>query len=186
MNREEIAKGLEYALATESLIWLRRRMDPRPWRGFVVGLSEALVVVHTLNSGTMRLNGYTVVRLKDVIECTNDESFAPTALKLLGERPKPQPDLLYLDMPGLLSSVGTHYPLLEIFQEKTGSAFYIGRIVGFGKRKVHLQAVSRDGTWGDTYKFACKEITRVDFGDGYDEALWLVARRQPRPRRSTS
>ena len=180
MEHEEIVKALEYAHATESLVWIRRRFETRSWRGFVVGLSETLVLLQVLNSGSMRLNGYTAVRLKDIQECREDETFAPAALKLLGERPKPQLDLLLVDMPGLLSSVGAHFPLLELFQEKTGATFYIGRILRFGKRKVHLQAVTRGGTWGEIYKFNCKNITRVDFGDGYDEALWLVARRQPR------
>jgi hypothetical protein len=180
MKRREITLALELAYTTESLIWVRRGCDTRPWRGFVVGLSESLVLLHVLNSGTMRLNGYTAVRLKDIEECSDDDTFAPGALKLLGERPKPQPDLLLLDMPGLLSSVGAHFPLLELFQEREGGSFYIGRVVGFGKKKVHLQAISRGAEWGDVYKFTCSEITRVDFGDGYDQALWLVARRQPR------
>jgi hypothetical protein len=180
MKRGEIVRVLELAYTTESLVWARRGCDARPWRGFVVGVSEMLVLFHVLSSGTMRLNGYTAIRLKDIEECTEDDTFAPTALKLMGERPKPQPDLLLLDMPGLLSSVGAHFPLLEVFQEKTNGSFYIGRVVGFGKKKVHLQAVSRAAEWGDIYKFSCANITRIDFGDGYDQALWLVARRQPR------
>ena len=180
MKRGEIVRTLELAYTTESLIWLRRGWDTRPWRGFVVGASETLVLLHVLNAGTMRLNGYTAVQLSDIEECTEDETFAPVALKLLGERPVPQPDLLLVDMPGLLSSVGAHFPLLEVFQERGGGAFHIGRVVGFGKKKVHFQAVSRGAEWGDIQKFSCADITRVDFGDGYDDALWLVARRQPR------
>jgi hypothetical protein len=180
MKRGEIVRALELAYTTESLVWVRRAFDGRPWRGFVVGVSESLVVFHVLSAGTMRLNGYTTVRLKDIQECTEDDTFVPTALKLMGERPRSQPDLLFVDIAGLLSSVGAHFPLLEIYQEKTKPAFYIGRVVGFGKKKVHLQAVSRTGEWGDIHKFSCAEITRVDFGDGYDQALWLVARRQPR------
>ena len=180
MKRSEIIRSLELAYTTESLIWLRRGCDTRPWRGFVVGASETLVLLHVLNAGTMRLNGYTAIRIKDIEECVEDETFAPVALKLLGERPKPQPDLLLLDIPGLLSSVGAHFPLLEVFQEKNSSSFHIGRVVGFGKKKVHFQAVSRGAEWGEIQKFSCRDITRVDFGDGYDEALWLVARRQPR------
>ncbi|MBB6048397.1 hypothetical protein [Armatimonas rosea] len=180
MKRGEIVRALELAYTTESLVWVRRAFDGRPWRGFVVGVSETLVVFHVLSSGTMRLNGYTAIRLKDIQECTEDDTFAPTALKLMGERPRPQPDLLFVDIPGLLSSVGAHFPLLEVYQEKTNPSFYIGRVVGFGKKKVHLQAVSRGGEWGDIHKFSCADITRIDFGDGYDQALWLVARRQPR------
>ena len=180
MKRSEIVRTLELAYTTESLIWLRRGCDARPWRGFVVGASETLVLLHVLNSGSMRLNGYTAIRIKDIEECVEDETFVPGALKLLGERPKPQPDLLLLDMPGLLSSVGAHFPLLEVFQEKSNGSFHIGRVVGFGKKKVHLQTVSRGAEWSEIVKFSCADITRVDFGDGYDEALWLVARRQPR------
>ena len=180
MKRGEIVRALELAYTTESLTWVRRECDARPWRGFVVGISETLVLFHVLNSGTMHLNGYTAIRLKDILECTEDDTFAPAALKLMGERPRPQPDLLLVDLPGLLSSVGAHFPLMEIFQEKTGGSFYIGRMVRFGKKKVHFQAVSRGGEWGELVKFACRDISRIDFGDGYDQALWLVARRQPR------
>lgn len=180
MKRGEIVRALELAYTTESLVWVRRGWDTRPWRGFVVSATDTLVLLQVLNAGAMRLNGYTAIRIKDIEECAEDETFAPVALKLLGERPKPQPDLLLVDMPGLLSSVGAHFPLLEVFQERTGSSFHIGRVVGFGKKKVHFQAVSRGAEWGEIQKFSCSAVTRVDFGDGYDEALWLVARRQPR------
>ena len=180
MKRGEIVRALELAYTTESLTWVRRECDARPWRGFVVGMSETLVLFHVLNSGTMHLNGYTAIRLKDIVECAADDTFAPNALKLMGERPQPQPDLLLVDLPGLLSSVGAHFPLMEIFQENKGGSFHIGRVVRFGKKKVHFQAVSRGGEWGELVKFACRDISRVDFGDGYDQALWLVARRQPR------
>ena len=36
MKRGEIVRALELAYTTESLVWVRRGCDARPWRGFVV------------------------------------------------------------------------------------------------------------------------------------------------------
>ena len=185
MESQEIYKELEGARGREALIGVTRGFDGRTWRGFVAGLDGDWVLMHVLSGPTMRLNGYVALRVADLTEIEDDETFAPLALRLAGERPRPQLDLLLLDLPGLLSSATPLFPLLAIFREKTPTGgCYIGKIADLGRKKFALRVVNRGGEWVDEpYKFRYKDVTRIDLGDGYLDALWLVARRTRREAR---
>lgn len=178
MNDTDIVKELERALSHETLVSVTREFDGRSWRGYVVGLENDWVLMHMLSGATMKLNGYTALRVKDITKVVDDHSFAPTALRLMGERPRPQLDLLLLDLPGLLSSASPIFPLMAIFREKLpNGGCYIGKVREMKPKKVEITAVNRGGEWmGEAYKFRYKDITRIDLGDGYLEALWVVAR----------
>ena len=185
METVEIVKELESARSREALIAATRGFDSRTWRGFVVGLSDDWVLLHLLSGPMMKLNGYVALRTADLTEIEDDESFAPLALKLSGERPKEQLDLLMIDLPGILSSATPLFPLLAIFRERLpGGGCYIGKIAKLSPKRIHLRVVNRGGEWVEKpYKFRYKDVTRIDLGDGYLDALWLVARRthrQPR------
>ena len=185
MDIVEIVKELESARSREALIAATRGFDARVWRGFVVGLSDDWVLLHLLSGPTMKLNGYVALRTADLTEIEDDESFAPLALKLSGERPKEQLDLLLLDLPGILSSATPLFPLLGIFREKLASGgCYIGKVGRLSRKKLTLRVVNRGGEWVEKpYRFRYKDITRIDLGDGYLGALWLVARRTHREAR---
>jgi hypothetical protein len=178
MNETQIVKELEIALSHETLVSLTRDFDGRAWRGFVVGLEDEWVLLHVLSGATMKLNGFTALRVKDITRVAEDETFATAALKLSGERPRPQLDLLLLDTPGLLSSAGPLFSLLAVFREKKqNGGCYIGKVRELGHKKATLSAVNRGGEWvPEPYSFRYKDITRIDLGDGYLDALWLVAR----------
>ncbi|MGC4046537.1 MAG: hypothetical protein QM758_22315 [Armatimonas sp.] len=178
MNNTEIIKELERALSHETLVSVTREFDGRSWRGFIVGLEEEWVLMHMLSGATMKLNGYTALRVSDISKIVEDQSFATTALRMMGERPRPQHDLLLLDLPGLLSSASPVFPLMAIFREKLpNGGCYIGKVREMKPKKVEITAVNRGGEWMEApYKFRYKDITRLDLGDGYLDALWLVAR----------
>jgi hypothetical protein len=182
MTRPEIVRALRIAFTTETCVWVRRRFDRRGWRGFVVGMSDDLALLHLVHALTLTFNGYLIVRLRDVIDCQDDTSFVPAALKLRGERPVPQLDILLDDIPGVLSSVGAHFPLMDVLQEKREAPCHVGRITRLDAKRAHLTPLDEDGFWQEPVAIRFKNITRVHFGDGYNDGLWLVARHRPRPR----
>jgi hypothetical protein len=183
-KQPEIIELLGEARKTEGLVWLKRTMDAQAWRGIVVGIDTEWALIQKLNTQMMRLAGYCAIRVADLERLWWDTTFASSALKLLGERAKPQPDVLLVDLPGVLSSAGTLYPLIEVYQEPKQTHFYVGRIVAFGEKKFTFQTVQRSGEWGVSVQLRYKNIARVEFGDGYDQALWLVARRERRNSKS--
>lgn len=147
--------------------------------GYVVGISETFVLLHLLDGGYhMTLNGYATLPLSEIKKARvldDFDSFSDRALKVKSIFPKPQPDLLLLDFPGLLSSADAHFPLVTIHLERLDrDCCFIGRVEKLTKRSLWLQKIDASAQWTESEKFRFEDITRVDFGGGYEEALWLV------------
>lgn len=165
------------------LIRIYRRFQPR-WSdyGCVVGLSDEWVLLHGINGNSLHLDGYEALRLKDIVKTRFDTSCGERALRLRGERAVPQPDILLVDLPGLLSSANAHFPLVNIhLDEKEPDSCYIGRVEKITRKNVLLREITTKARWNDSLRrFPLKHITRVAFASGYEEALWLVAEHEQR------
>jgi hypothetical protein len=147
--------------------------------GYVVSLSETFVLLHILDNGNYTsLNGYVALPIGGlkIVRVQDDYmAFSERAMKVKGISPLPQPDILLLDLPGLLSSADAHFPLVTIHQERVDrGCCFIGRVEKLTKRFVHLRKIDPAAHWVETEKLLFEDITRVDFGGGYEEALWLV------------
>lgn len=151
--------------------------------GYIVSLSETFVLLHVLDGGHhMTLNGYVALPINEIkrVRVLDDyDSFSDRALKLKGIFPQPQPDILLLDFPGLLSSADAHFPLISLYQERLDrGCCFIGRVQKLAKRSVRLHKINPAARWIETEKFFFEDITRIDFGGGYEEALWLVSQNE--------
>lgn len=167
--REARAKGIPVRV-------IRREPIPGYLSGYVVGVSDDWVLLHVINGDDMRLNGYAAVRLRDVKKVRRDTSFADRAVRARGERPTEQPDILLYDLPGLLSSADAHFSLINIqTEEKRLDECYIGRISRLTSKRLRLEEIDPKARWRYTRKYRLKDITCVQFGSGYEEALWLVS-----------
>jgi len=150
-----------------------------PVRGYVVGLSDDFVLVHLWEPNVMCLNGYLVLaidQLQSARPIDEHRAFPDRALRHKGITPQAQPDILLVDLPGVLSSAGAHFPLLTIELRNHPNSLFVGRIERLTARSIRLREVDPDADWGDVEKLRFKDITRVGFGGGYEEALWLVNR----------
>jgi hypothetical protein len=175
MKRIQIRYALQDAFDNETLLDIRRKRDDFNWCGFVVGLSEEWILLNVLDTNTMQMNGYSAILLKH-IEKVREEKDAPSvALRLRGISPAQQPDILLIDLPGLLSSADAHFPLVTIhIEDKDPDVCYIGRVLRTSRRKVTLRRIDRRAIWLESKKYEFGDITRVDFGDGYARALHEV------------
>jgi hypothetical protein len=182
MKRKKIAAFLEKAWRDGSLIRFRRARDTFAWGGFVVGLSDEWMLLHELDDDWMRLNRYSAVRVAEIEQVKIDESFATRAMEIAGERAVPQPDILMIDLPGLLSSADAHFPLINIqLEKKWPGTCYIGRVSKITKQAVWLREIYTKADWqAKPYRYGLKDITMVQFGGGYEAALWQVAEQDRR------
>ena len=72
----------------------------------------------------------------------------------------------------LLASVQRKYPLVLIETEKKEPRCgFIGRVAKQTKRYVALEKVNPEGHWDEIERFAFKDISQVEFDDGYTNAL---------------
>lgn len=72
----------------------------------------------------------------------------------------------------LIASAQMCYTLvmIEMEQKEPGCAF-IGKVAKQTARYVSLKKVNPQGEWDEKEKFPFKNITQVEFGDGYTGAL---------------
>ena len=79
-----------------------------------------------------------------------------------------------------LSEIHQYAPLLTVFREHRDSTVCnVGRILAIEKEKVELREISADGIWEEGLgRFKLDDITRIDFGGQYEDALWRYGNRE--------
>lgn len=154
--------------------------------GFVVDVSEPLVLFQTLDTDTFRLNGYTVLRGKDI---SHYRAFAKAAywqfraVRHFRLRPSRPIGISIVSLPEFLRSVSRHYPLLTIHPERTKPDIcYIGRYLSATDQTLLIDDLNCNGEWSGPRRIKLNDITRVDFGGGYEAALAVTAPKRPKAR----
>jgi hypothetical protein len=68
------------------------------------------------------------------------------------------------------------YPLVTIHREwRDPDIFVVGRVAQLGEDSFILRHVTVAGRWGDSGGYRYDDVTRVEFGGDYEDALALVA-----------
>jgi hypothetical protein len=156
--------------------------------GYVLDIGSQFFVMALVSDG-MRLNGFQCFRLKDVRELRvphKYSAFVEVALKKRrAQIPKESP-VAVSKLQNLLLSAGRKFPLVTIHREQIDpDVCYIGRVIDVSKDFVSLLEIGPDACWdAKSERYRLSEITRVDFGGQYEEALYLVGGRPRKLARS--
>jgi len=156
----------------------RKPLDLNKLVGFVLQLTDALTLVQPVDFNRMELNGYSVIRNKDVHRWrpVGPETCTGRVLKLKGICPEPLKGLDLSSWRELLASAASLFPLLTLHREKLNPRVcYVGRVSSMTEKVVALKKIDPDARWGDTKRYRFRDLTKVDFGGGYEQALALVA-----------
>jgi len=103
--------------------------------------------------------------------------FLQRALKLRGERAKEPKGVFPEDMRSVIESASRKFPLVTLHREAVDpDCCYIGQVKSLGKKILKLREIDPDATWDpQLYDFSLDEITKINFGGRYEEALALAA-----------
>jgi len=177
-------RDLERALAEHSMIKLwREGIEREPERGYVLALGSKLLLLHLL-SPEVRFNGFSVLRLGDLSRLQfpyQGAAFVERVFELRGEEVSPKPGISLQTMGEALRSAGELFPLVTIHREAIDpEVCNIGRVLRVTRSTVHLHEINPGAEWDSEYTpYRIGAITRLDFGGGYEEALWLAAPAPP-------
>lgn len=180
-NRKELAAALKSGepVRLHRSLWKADRIG-----GIVVGLGPMWVAIHVLDE--VVLNGWSLVRLDTVarVERLGSNAFAVRVLRHRGETAA-ELDIDLGASADLLADLGEKFPLLAVYREAIApSSCAIGRPVRLGRRKLHLLDIDADGLWDHApRRFPYEEVTRVDVGGRYEEALHDLGGYPPVPHR---
>ncbi len=166
-------EGLAEALAENQLVILyRKAISEHKLNGYVIGLSNTWVLLQAVDNDMLMLDGYNAVRLGDVSHFTVDDSFVGEYLRLRGIHSEKLPEVNVSDLFSLLQAVSEHFPLFMIERECVEPGIgIVGQVERLTKRSLRMDKFSSKAKWIGTEKFKLKDITSVNFGDHYHEAL---------------
>jgi len=169
--------GLQRALRTKQLVKFTRPFEPGSVDGYVLAIGPQFFLLALVDD--VRFNGFQCLRISDVRGLqvpAKYAAFVESALKVRGERMLRKPRLQLASLEELLWSANRAFPLVTIHREKVDpDVCHIGRITALQNNHVSLLEIGPDALWDkEISEYSLKEITRVDFGGDYEEALHLV------------
>ncbi len=179
MNRTQLQAKLAVATANRSLVRITRRVESGAADGYVVKSSEKWLLLLLVGDG-VSYEGFQAFRLQDVaalVVPSPREAFYEAVLRKRGLRRPRTPRLDLSSTRELICSAGKRFPLITIHREKADpDACHIGQVVSASSASASILEVTPDATWDESpnnYRIA--QITRVDFGGPYEDALALIA-----------
>lgn len=168
---------LHEAMNCRQLVRISRRFEQFPVRGYVLDIGPKFFLL-ALVCDRVRFDGFECFRIGDVLSVKPDPyaRFIEAALRKRQERRPRKPQLDLASVENLLASAGHKFPLVTIHREKvTPDICHIGRVLEVQKGNLALLEIGPDATWEDIpMRYRLREITRVNFGGEYENALRLV------------
>jgi hypothetical protein len=147
--------------------------------GRVVGHSAKLIAISIVDEG-IRPNGFVVYRRADISKLEAPAPYMEFMLKVLGLRHEKLPRLPKVDLSSwqtLVDTAARRFPLLTLHLEKRDPDIcYIGRPVETTARRGTFVTIAPDAVWDrdELLTIPWVDVTRMDFGGGYEEALALA------------
>ena len=168
----------------------RPSIEPAPHQlGYVVGLTAEVVLIQRMEEGYV-LGGYSAFARETVDELSEDvrhRDVLEASLRLKRQRPRIPRGIDVSSMRAAVTSANDRYDLVVLHRERLEPDMCdVGRLRLTTARTYVLDPLTPDAVWVDDRRrnrFA--DLTRVDFGNAYEQTLAAVARSwgHPRPRR---
>ncbi|MBC8102335.1 MAG: hypothetical protein H7Z41_07085 [Cytophagales bacterium] len=178
--KKKVLSVLQEAWIDGGLIEVKRERFGASEKGFVIDISGEWLLMHVLDGDFLQFNGYGAVRLRDITKVEKNTDWVTRARGRLGLEPVLLPDVLLVDLPGLLSSVNAHFPVLGIERDAAvPQTLHVGRIQKLREKSVTLRELGAQAEWVvSEIRYPLREITCVSFGTTYMGLLLEFARIQ--------
>jgi hypothetical protein len=171
------ASQLVNVMHERRLVRFSRRFEVSSIRGYVLDVGPQFFLL-ALVSDRIWFDGFECFRVSDVSNLRTDPyaAFVEAALKKRGERKPRKPKVHLTSLEDLLLSAGRAFPLVAIHCEQADpKVCHVGRVVHIVRRRVSLREVGPDATWDRSpTEYLLSQITRVNFGGDYEDALHTV------------
>jgi hypothetical protein len=171
---------LEKAQTRNNLVRIfREELDgPDNWSdGFIIDANEEMVLLQLVDD-SIRLNGYQILFLEDISDFVHPAPFNDFQKKVLElrEEEAQNPEIELGDLSQILLDISEDFGLVTLHREELESdSCEIGRVVRADEVSFELEEIGSDARWFDeTYEYDLYDITRIEFGGAYEEALLLV------------
>jgi hypothetical protein len=165
------------AMRSRRLVRFSRRFETATIKGYVLDVGPRFFLL-ALVCDRVRFDGFECFRCSDVNHLQPDlyAPFVEAALRKRGERRQKKPRVSVESIEDVLLSAGRAFPLVTIHRERVNpDVCWIGRVQGIDRGRLALLEIRPDAKWEHSpEEYRVAEITRVNFGGDYENALHLV------------
>lgn len=152
--------------------------DSESWTdGFVVAANEDMVMLQLVDD-SIRMNGYQILFLEDISDFVHPAPFNDFQKRVLALRDEEiiTPATCLGDLGQLLLDLSDEFGLVTIHREEVEqNSCEIGRVLKADAVTYELEEIGSDARWfDDTFEYDLYDITRIEFGGAYEDALLLV------------
>ena len=149
----------------------------RTW-GYVLDIGPQFFLLGLIDDN-IKFNGFQCFLISDVKRLKVPDpygDFVVAALRKRGQSIERKPDIDISNLPALLKTANALFPLITIHRERIKpDTCLIGKVVDIKENYLLFLEIAPDAAWEDKpSKIRLSDITRVEFGGGYEEALHLV------------
>jgi hypothetical protein len=165
------------------LVKFTRPFEQGSFNGLVLDIGPRFFLIAVIEDGC-RYNGFSCLRLSDVRELETPHRYAhfvTEALKKRGEHTPRRPRVKVAGIEDLLTTASRAFPLVTIHREVIDPDIcQIGRVEEVAKGRFSMLEIGPDAKWDDKpTEYRLRDITRVDFGGAYEDALNIVGGAPP-------
>ena len=147
--------------------------------GFVLDANEKFTLVNNFDfdSGATGFAVFENKSVKDYELYDDPASFDALLLKIKKVKPKEKPAVSIDSIADLIKTTSEIFPLVVIHREKIDNEVcWIGKVAEIKKKSFLLKSIDPNAEWEEELtKVPFKDVTRVEFGNGYENSLNLVA-----------
>ena len=180
-SAREIRDQIAFAAGAKNLVQIEREeIDPTIATGYIVGYSKDLLALANLTEH-INFSGFEIIRIEDITHLDLPHphgEFIEEALTLRGLTTPELPEGVDItSFKTLLKSLAGNLPLVTLIREiEDADACYIGSIHTVDDIFVSIFEIDADAAYEHSpTRFLLRELTRVDFGGLYEDALHQVA-----------
>ena len=183
MEKMATIKKLTDAMQSKTVVSFVSRYERGRIEGYVLDVGPKFFLMAIVDE-RIRFNGFQCMRLSDVRRLRAPDPYAEfivAALRKRGEIIRKKPRVNLNSLPELLRSADKLFPLVTVHRERVDpGTCEIGRVVGITKSHVSMLEIGPDAIWEEKpTEIALRNITRVDFGGAYEDALHIVGGNPP-------
>jgi hypothetical protein len=172
------ASQLADALNHQLVVLFSSAYEPGWVDGFVLDIGPKFFLLAVIDE-YQKLNGFHCSRISEMRRLKVPAPYADfvvAALRKRGQIIRKKPNINLSCLLEVLQTANRLFPLITIHREKTRPGICeIGRAVSINEDRLLLHEIGPDAIWDEELtSVPLREITRVEFGGGYEEALQLV------------
>jgi hypothetical protein len=187
-NGQKTKLKLAEALYNKVIVKFRSPYEQGSTDGYILDIGPRFFLLGLIDD-YLKFNGFQCMRLSDVRRLRVPAPYAEFALAALrkqGQLISRKPRIDLDSLPKLLKSANRLFPLVTVHRERVDpDTCKIGRVTDINQNHLSLLEIGPDAVWDEKpSKVRLSEITRIDFGGGYEEALHLVGGKPKRMKKN--